>query len=107
MLLMIPIGVIDTTPSIKEYLDTLTQRRSRGPWYKFGMLRSWKGARRGSTTSKKEQLLQSHEPLLQVLYLLYLYFLFVFYTCLHTIDILVYMHLYFCIQFFFLLVFVP
>jgi hypothetical protein len=66
MLLMIPITVIDTTPSIKEYLDALTQRRNRLPWYKLGMLRGWKeDRRRGSSSKKADQLLQSNEPLLQ------------------------------------------
>jgi PAS domain-containing protein len=66
MLLMIPINVIDATPSIKEYLDSLARRHQRVPWYKLGMIRGpdarWR--RRGSA-SKHDRLLEGHEPLLQ------------------------------------------
>lgn len=66
MLLMIPMTVIDTTPNIKDYLDSLSRRRHRIPWYKLGLLRNWHSDKRRSA-GKSEELHQGHEPLLQAL----------------------------------------
>jgi hypothetical protein len=56
MLLMIPLNVINNSPAIKDYLDTMLRDAGRTPWYK---------GRSRKQGQRDDKFLSTHEPLLQ------------------------------------------